>query len=461
MKNKRLTGFILAVVIIGAGFICPAPGEFTTAGIRCLFLISAVLVLWVTDALPLAISALVLIAMIPLYGIMPANETFAAFISSVFFFVLATYAISVAIMKTPLARRLSRFFLKWAGEDVNKIILGFMIGSAGLSAIMSNVPVAALFTGIGTGILDELGMKPGESRLGKAMMIGIPFGAMAGGMATPAGSSVNILALSLMEETGVETIRFVDWMIVGIPLVVIFVPIAWFLLIRFFRPEKVEVDFMDRLVASLDVPEKLTGEEKKVIAVVAGMVVLWILSSWIPAINITIVAVVGLIVFNMPGIRMFTWKEFADQVSWDALIVIGCVTAMGYAVIHSGLAEMMVIYVLSPVAAHGLIAFIAILALVVNWIHIPLPIAPSIVAIFIAPVVESSAAFGMNPALSVFTLAAMAGGCFIAPLDAVPLITYVKGYYSFGEYFKAGLITSTILCILMTAVVITLGQIVL
>lgn len=456
--NKVMAGIITAAALLAVGFICPAIGSFTAEGMKCLFLVTAVLVLWVTEAMPLGISALVLVAMIPTYGIMTPNETFTAFISSVFFFVLATYSISIAIMKTPLAKRISKFFLKWAGANVNKILLGFMIGSAILSAIMSNVPVTALFMGIGLGILDELKVKPRESNLGKAMMIGIPFAAMAGGMATPAGSSINVLALSLFEQTTGETIRFVDWMIIGIPLCIVFVPITWFVLIRMFKPENVSVDFVDKLVDTLKVPEKLTRDEIKVISIISAMVILWVLSSWIPSINITVVAIMGLIVFCLPGINMFTWKEFSSDVSWDALIVVGSVTAMGSAVVESGLADWIVQNVLNPVAAYGMIAFIAILSLVVNWIHVPLPIGPSIVAISLAPVVASATQFGMNSSILVFALAVMASGCYIAPLDAVPLITYTKGYYSFGDMFKSGAVVSTILCLLVTIMVPLLGK---
>jgi sodium-dependent dicarboxylate transporter 2/3/5 len=447
--KKEILGIILAAIIFILIVFLPNPEGLTTDAKNCIGIMAAVLVLWVTEALPIGVSGLVLIMMIPIYGIMSVGETFQAFISSVFFFVIATFAISVAIMNTPLAARVSKFCLKWAGGNSNKIILGFMVGAAMLSAIMSNVPVTALFMGLALSILEPLKAVPGKSRFGRALMIAIPFAAMIGGMATPAGSSINILALFFMEQSVGMTIPFVKWMIMGIPLCIAMVPISWWILVKLFKPEVLEIDFLDDLLQKIDLPERFTSAEKKTLVIIGSILALWIISSWVPAIDITLVALGGLVAFTLPGMNIFTWEQLNENISWEALLVVGGVTAFGAAATITGLGSWMVDSLLAGVGGFGEVGFTAVLGLVLNWIHVILPVGAVIVGIAVPPVSEVATVLTMNIPGLVFTCSAMASACYLLPIDIVPLITFTKGYYSFKDMFIAGTFVSTVLVILI------------
>jgi len=287
----------------------------------------------------------------PVYGVAELNTAFKEFISPVIFFVIATYGISVSIMKTPLASPISRWLLKRAGNDSCRIILAFSIASAAISNFVSNVPATVLFMSLAMSILAKTGAKPGSSRLGKALMIAIPFAAMIGGIATPAGSSINILALDMLEKYAHLKITFLDWMVFGLPITIVMVPLSSFVLVKLFKPEPLtgilkgnnERSLADCQVAAaqesngavdlsslLNMPDTQQGfsmMEKKVLVIVSLMMAFWIASTWVPAINITMVAVVGLIVFFLPGIDVLTWDEFSSEVGWDAILMIRLVFA--------------------------------------------------------------------------------------------------------------------------------------
>lgn len=447
--KKKLLWIAIAAVALIAVVLMPTPEGLTPEGKNVLGIVLFALIIWITDAFPVGISAFAILFLIPVLGILSIGDTFKGFISTVIFFVIATYAISVAIMNSPLAIRITRGLLKWAGGSTGKVLFAFMLASAFLSSIMSNVPVTALMMGLALGIIEPMGAQPGKSRLGRCFMLAIPFSAMLGGITTPAGSSVNILALFLLEEHAGITISFVKWMVMGIPICLILLPIMWWILMKMFKPEKIDQKVLEPVLNSIDVPEKLTVKEWKIIIIVLGMSVLWVLSSWIPALDITVVAMGGLLVFFLPGMNLFTWDEFNKGVGWDGVLLIGSVTALGTAVVASGLGNWIVNSVLASAVGLGSTLITGIVAMLVNLIHLILPVAPAIVSMTVAPLTDLAMLANIHPAVLTFTIAALAGGCFLLPIDAVPIITYTKKYYSVWDMFKSGFIVSIILVILV------------
>lgn len=441
MDKKGIYGLFAAVVILISTLFLPAPEGMTEAGKNTLGILIAALILWTTEAVPIAITAIGLVIMQYIYGIADLNTAIKAFMSSVIFFVIASFGFSAAIMKTPLAARMARWLLAKAGRDARKVILAFVTGTAVLSSFVSNVPATALFMGLALGVLSPLGAKPGSSRLGKALMIAIPFGAMIGGIATPAGSSINILVLYLLETYAQTRITFVDWMVFGIPVTLMLIPISTYIIVKIFKPEPIEID-----ISEIFSCEKagLSTTEKKVLAIIGLLMFFWIISAWIPAIDITVVAVLGLIALFMPGINVLTWDEFVPEVGWDAVLMIGGVTSIGAAVVDSGLSAWFMNEVLNSLAGLSVTALTFIVGLLINFLHLVLPIAPALVAVSIQPLSDFSSVIGISPAVFGITTAFLAGCCLLLPLDAVPLITYNKKFYSMWDMFKAGFFTSII-----------------
>ena len=449
MNNKKFYGLFAAAVVLVGTFLLPVPEGLTLAGKNTLGVLLAALILWTTEAIPLAITAFALIILQPIYGIADLNTAFKEFISPVIFFVIATYGISVSIMKTPLAVRMARWLLKRAGNDSKKVILAFIAGPAFVSTVVSNVPATVLFMGLALSILKAMGAKPGSSKLGKALMIAIPFGAMIGGMATPAGSSINILALYMLDKFANINISFVDWVMFGLPIAVVMIPISSFIIVKIFRPEPIEGDITELLKVEKE-EKNLTIMEKKVMFILALLMIFWVMSTWIPAINITTVAIAGLIAFFLPGIDVLNWDEFSDEVGWDAVIMIGGVTSIGAAVVASGLSTWFLQQVLGGLVDLGVVPLTVLIGMIVNLLHLVLPISPAIVAVSVEPLSELAVLAGVSPVIFGVTTAFLAGCSMLLPLDAVPLITYNKKYYTMWDMFKAGSVTSLI-WVLVTA----------
>jgi len=151
--------------------------------------------LWATEAIPIAISSLAVVALLPLFGVADIHAAIQSFVSPVFIFVLAMFILAGVIHRTGLDKRLALLLLSKAGSSPGRVLLAFMIGTALLSTIISDVPACGVFMALGIGVLQRMKATPGESRFGRALMMGIPIAALIGGVATPAGSSINVLGL--------------------------------------------------------------------------------------------------------------------------------------------------------------------------------------------------------------------------------------------------------------------------
>lgn len=432
-------------------------------GLAAIFVIT--LILWATEAIPIAVTALLAIVLQPLLGVAGVRDAFASFMSPVFFFVIAMFMIAGSVIESGLDRRLALFLLCKAGTGSKRVVFALMAGTAALSTIMSDVPACAVFMAIALGVLETAGVEPGASRFGKALMMGIPIAALIGGIATPAGSSINVLALDLLDafsqRHGLDvTVTFVQWMALGVPMVAVLLPVAWWVLVRIYPPEMETIGSITAITAERDRLGPLSPDQGKVVAILGIMMVLWIAGSWIKALNVAVVAMVGAIILFLPGVQLLSWEKAERHIGWDTLLMIGGVTALGQASVTTGLADGLVQTTMGGLTDWPLLWLIPLISLVTVLIHLPLPIAPVVNAVLIPPIAALALTVGINPAVFVLPVAFTASCAFLLPLDAVPLLTFSKGYYRMFDMFLPGVVISVAWIVLMTGIILWLAPLV-
>lgn len=451
-------GALLAAAATGAVLLAlPAPAGLSPVGQRAGVLFAVALLLWVTEAVPIAITALLALVLQPILGVSPLGAAFTNFMSPVFFFVLVMFVVTQAFTNTGLDRRFACWLLAKADGSTHRALLLFMAGTAAISTLVSDVPSCAVFMAVALGVFDRMGLKPGGSSFAKSVMIGIPVAALIGGIGTPAGSSVNILGLSFIERYGQVQVPFVHWMAIGIPMVVILVPFAAKVIGWFYPPERDRIEGTD-FRAELATMGPLGRKERRVIAVMAGMLTLWIASSWVRQIDVVVVAILGAITMFLPGMGLFSsWKEAERGTAWDTLLMIGSVTSLGAVSASSGLAPWLVGATLGGMEAWPVSAVLAAVSAFIVVVHLVVPVNPAIVAAMIPPIVLLATSTGQNPALYGVPVVFTASSAFLLPLDAVPLVTYGKGYYRMFDMFLPGAIISAAWVALLTLLLLLLG----
>jgi sodium-dependent dicarboxylate transporter 2/3/5 len=149
-----------------------------------------------------------------------------------------------------------------------------------------------------------------------------------------------------------------------------------------------------------------------------------------------------------------------NATGWDTLMMIGAVTSLGQASARTGLARWLADSALGGMQDWTAVAIIAAISAFTVAIHLLLPINPVINAVMIPPIMVLGTAAGVNPALYALPVIFTASAAFLMPLDAVPLVTYSKGYYKMFDMFVPGLIISAFWVILMTTALMLIGPMV-
>jgi solute carrier family 13 (sodium-dependent dicarboxylate transporter), member 2/3/5 len=455
--NHSILGILGACAALVVILSLPTPAGMTIEAQRTAALFAFGLVLWSTEALPIGATCLLTLILQPILNINPVAPALINFMSPVFFFVLVMFIIAHAWIKTGLARRFALWMISRAGTDSKRVLCVFIIGTGLISTFISDVPCSAIFMAIALGIFQKLGIKQG-STFGKAVMLGIPIGSFIGGVGTPAGSAINVLGLAMMEQNGAPRVPFLSWMVIGLPMVAIMLPVACFVLMKYYPPEIETIGDMSDIQKERHQLGPISANECKVMVIMGAMMVAWILGTWYPTIFDTfLVGIAGACVMFLPGMNLFTWKEVQDATGWDTLLMIGAVTSLGAVSTKTGLAKWLVDTTMGGLHDMSLVALLLLISAFTVAMHLVLPVNPAIIAAIVPPMMLLGKASGVNPAIYGLPVVFTTSCAFLLPLDPVALVTYSKGYYRVFDMFVPGLIISIVWIFVMTGLLRVLG----
>ena len=238
-------------------------------------------ILWITEAVPLAVTALVPIVAMPLLSILSSADVAKSYVSSIVFLFIGGFLIALSMQKWNLHRRIALTIIYAIGKRADYMVLGFMAASAFLSMWISNTATAVMMLPIGLSIVVKIEEEFGEQKshnVSLALMLGIAYGCSVGGVSTLVGTPTNLAFVRIFQETFPEAppIAFGQWLIIGLPYSVTLLFVIWFLLTKVLcRFDKGLV--LDRSVIRNDLKQlgKMAYEEKVVLSVFFSTVGLW------------------------------------------------------------------------------------------------------------------------------------------------------------------------------------------
>jgi len=449
--KKKVIGVAIAVVLIAISAVVPIPEGTTREGLMSLGVFGGALALWICNSMPMSVSAFGMMALMPLLGIMTLNDVFLQFGGTAFFFAIATFAVSIALENTTIPLRICHALTSRTKSNPNTLVIAMMFACGIVSAFMSNLATCIIFLGIAHGLLEANNTKPGSSNLGKCLMIGIPATAGIGGLMTPAGTPGNALIIGLLQsEAGID-ISFLQWVGLFAPMGLFTILVASIWLTRVFKPEAIGDEAIADLERRLsEVGNGLTNVEKRTLAIIGVMIVCWLLGTWVPAFNVTIVAIFGMVAMFLPGIGVLEWKDTANRINWDLSFTIGSVGVLIGAMSSTGVMTWIVSTLLSGIGGMNLILAFFIVGLIVCVIRAFIPTAPAIVALFGPPLLALAPIIGATP-MSILYLPAMWACCpMLLWIEPIYLFSYGWGYYKPLDVLKFGVIPSLICVAVMS-----------
>lgn len=439
----------VAALVLFLSRVMPLPSGLSREGLTALAIMVAGLCLWITEVMNMAVTTIIMCCMLTFFKVMTPAEMFKGFGGSVFFFMVGTMAITTALASTTVPTRIAGFILKYSKNSPVKLTLGFALGTAVLSSVMSNIPTCALFASLAIAVLKTNGNpKPGTSNLGKCLMIAIPAGSVIGGFMTPAGSPTNIIAYDLLASMG-RPVTFLNWMIIGYPIGIALTILFCLWLCFFYRPEPITEEAMLSAKDMISGNGPLEAREIKCLCVIAVMVLMWVASTWLTFLNTTVVALFGTCMLMFPGIDVITWDQYVRDGGWEGTFLVGGVGAMAAAALSTGAASWIISVVLGGASSWSPWAIYLAVSLLICCLHWLCPSGPAVAGLAVAPIVLLAQKTGASVTALAMITSFWSGVTFLLPTDAVPMFTYQFGYYSIGDMAKQGWVPSLVFAVIV------------
>ena len=455
MMASRI-GFWIGLAGFAATLLLPAPAGMPGPAWIVAGLVVLMAAWWMTEAVPLTATALVPFVVLPFAGISSAAETASTYYSDILFLILGGAFLALAIERTGLHRRLSLAILRTVdrGGSASKgsggrLLLAFMASAALLSMTISNTSTALIMMPMALAVLAGGGLTDPESKSGLsgALPIGIAFAASIGGLGTIVGSPTNAIAVGLLDSTIGLRISFAQWSLYGMPIVLLGIPLAAFIIFKVCRVADHPFD-IGAARAAIDTHSAWTTPEKRLVPLVAVTFAAWLAQPLIvpllPAGSMTdgtIAVIAGLVLFLLPdgtGRRMLVWQE-ADRAPWAVIMMFGGGLALAAGMTKSGLATWLGQALLPLAGVPMIVVALALVALVVLVTEFASNVAT---ASGIMPVVASLAvALGGDPLLLAMPAALAASWGFMLPAGTGPnAIAWATGRVPLASMVRAGLL---------------------
>lgn len=431
-----VTALIVAFVTYQLGLEKPAA---ITAGVT-----SLCLVWWISDAVPIPVTSLAPLALLPMLGVLPMVEVSTAYGSPLVLLLLGGFLLSTAVEKSGAHLRLAMNMVRlFGGGSSRSLVFGFMVATAVLSMWISNTATALMMLPVAIAVVE----KSPDKDLPVPLLLGIAYGASIGGIGTPIGTPPNLEFIAVYAVTFGETISFGQWMAWGIPVVVVLLPVAGFWLTRNLK-----------YAGKVTIPDvgAWTPHERRVMIVFVCTALAWITrtgpfggwAAWfdVPYTNDAMVAFIAVILmFVIPNGdkgRLLDW-ETAIKIPWGMLLLFGAGISIAKAFVSSGLSEVLGAY-LTNVASWEVLLMMAMICLGVTFLTEAT--SNTATTTLLMPILAAAAvAAAVDPRLLMVPAAMSASCAFMLPVATPPnVIVFSTNRFPLTRMVREGFVLNLI-----------------
>ena len=428
---------------------------------------------WITEALPIAGTALLPLVVLPLAGVLPIVDIASNYMDPTVMLYMGGFLLATAIEKWNLHQRIALNIINLLGTDLRRIVLGFILATGFLSMWISNSATALMMLPIGLAVVSQFKSHLGQgqeklaSHLGKNIMLGIAYSASIGGMATLIGTPTNNILRAVVEKLYNYTIDFNEWMLFALPFTMILTAICWIYLVNFGNPlpKNFKLNEAKSVISNqLNALGKITFEEKTVLVVFGTVCFAWITRSFlltplIPELDDTIIALVGvLFLLLLPSSgkngekgRILDWNT-AEKIPWGVLILFGGGLALAQGFKETGLAD----WIGQRLTLIEGVGFFMLLLIIIAAVNFLTEVTSNVAtASMLLPILASVAIkLDLHP-LGIMVGATLAASCaFMLPVATPPnAVVFGSGYLKIKDMVKAGLWLNILSIILLTLMV--------
>ena len=448
--SKKKIGLILGPVLFALVMLFFNPENLNPDAKSILASTIWIAIWWITECVPISVTALLPIVLFPLTGGLDIKSTTASYGHNLVFLFVGGFIIALAIEKWNLHKRVALSIIKFTGTKKSRIILGFMIATAVLSMFISNTATTIMILPVGMAIISKVSESNNSYEninFGKSLMIAIAYSASIGGMATLIGTPPNMIFAGVVKESyGIE-IGMLEWSKFGLPVSLFLLLICWIYLtkVAFSFEDKNQASGKQEINNQLKKLGKFSNEELKV-SVIFGLTAFgWIfrkqLVKIIPFLDDTIIAIsFAIVLFIIPDKKnkpLLNWED-TIKLPWGILLLFGGGMAIASAFGKSGLA-LWIANLLSTMNGVSLFLLILIIVVSINLLT-ELTSNMATTAMLLPVLVTMALAINVHPYFLLVSATLAASCAFMLPVATPPnAIVFGSGLLRIEDMFKKGI----------------------
>ncbi len=440
-KGSRYIALLTCLLLFIAAQDWQPPAGLSAQGWTTLSIFFLCLILWVSQLLPLTITSLLGLSLLPLTGVMPAEAVYGLFGNSAIFFILGAFMLAAGAIQTGLSEHLALHLLDRVGLGPKRLLLAMLLLPAAMAFVMPEHAVVAVMLPIAWEIVRGLGLK-GGNRYAQSIFFALAWGAIIGGVATLLGGARGPLALALLHEITGKSFTFAQWSAASLPIVLPLLLVSALLLLSITPFGQLDVASARHRIDRRRMEAGALGASGWVMGLLLAITVL----AWIFIGNDQGLAAISLIsVVVMFALQLVTWKEIEPHVHWDVILMYGGAIALGKAMVVTGggawLAHQCIPADTSP--------FTLLLVLAIATLLLTECVSnAAAVAILLPVALPIAMEQGIDPIITALAIGIVAGFAFILPMGTpANAMIYATGHVRASAMMRYGPILS--LCALL------------
>lgn len=459
--TKQLTVLTCIAVAVLIYFINPF--GIKPEGAKVIGVAALLITLWVTEALPMPVTALLPLILFPLLNIAPIKTTAASYANEVIFLFMGGFMLGLAIEKWNLHRRIALNIVRLTGTSGNRIILGFIISTGLISMWLSNTATTMMMFPIALSVVKVIeenhSHQKGIANFATCIMIAIALSSNFGGIATLIGTPPNVAYAGFISSNLKYSISFADWMLLCTPLAVLLLLIFYFVMVKWLYPNGMKSDETTRSVIHNELAAlgKISVPEKRVFIVFLLTAVLWILKDLLNRLtplklDDSMIAIIGAtLLFIVPTGKdkeaLLQWKD-TSKMAWGILLLFGGGIALASALERAGLIQQLGMW-FAQFRFHALllIFFVTLISLFISEVMSNI----AQVIVFAPVVTELANVAGLHPLQLGIPMTLAASCASMLPMGTPPnAIAFSSGYIKLKDMTRVGFVMNVISVILIT-----------
>lgn len=457
-NTRHKTGLILGPVVFFGMLAMSPPEGLSVAGWHTAATALLIAIWWVSEAIPLSVTALLPILIFPILGVSSVRDVAAPYMHPIVLLLVGGFMIALGMQRWNLHKRIALNIVARVGTKPANVVGGFMLAAALISMWVFNTTTTVMMLPIALSVVELMRNSVPDAdramvqRFATALMIGVAYGATIGGAGTLIGTAPNAVVAGFMSETYGITISFVEWMMVGVPMIAVMLPIAWLILTRVVFPVDLPATPGNIVADQLREMGPMSRGERTVLAVVATTAFLWVFRPLIEdalpflSLNDTSIAIFGAIALFLipvePRKGIFAMSgDWAKGLPWGVVILFGGGLALAATIKSSGLADWIGA---GTSGLAGMPVVLIILAIVILMVYLTELTSNTATTSTFLPIVAAVAiGMGENPMLLAFPTVLAASCAFMMPVATPPnAVVFASGYITMPQFVRAGMWTN-------------------